>query len=362
MTVKDAKQGTFGSSATTRLLAFALTLLTAACEQAPPLSGSTGPDIQVTQAGFLDAFELVEVVKPEQTIDLPIVRISGIDWTDQGFAIADVSEGNAKLFSPDGELLAVMGRKGQGPGEFQGVRYPQIVANDLVVADGATSRISTFRASGDFVSEVALSAGYVSDFVRLDNGDMVIAGNGLGHPDANMAVYAPGGELVTYGLYTNNTLPRDVDPDFPWTNLRQTYLTVSADTAWAVSTISDTIWSVPIADTLAPTARRLVIPGYAPPVPPERRPRTPRDLNEWAKGFHGAAPPVASDRLIAIPYVQGVLNYGDPMILVLRNPEGEWQALTGAPPIIAANGDQLIGIHNPLEDQVELAVYRYREQ
>jgi len=169
------------------------------------------------------------------------------------------------------------------------------------------------------------------------------------------------GEQAGVGLFTDEVLPVGADKDFPWSNLRQTFFAVVRDTAWAVSTISDSLWSVPLArDTLVATGRRMVIPGRIPPVAPENRPRTPRELDSWAKGFHGAAPPVASDQLLAIPYVQGVLNYGDPSILVLRDEAGQWFALSGAPPIVAASRDQLIAINNPLEDPLQLAVYRLR--
>ncbi len=67
--------------------------------------------------------------------------------------------------------------------------------------------------------------------------------------------------------------------------------------------------------------------------------------------------PVASSELLAIPFVRGVLNYGDPTILVVRDGTGDWYALTDPPPVIAASSNRLLVIHNPLGDPVELAVY-----
>ena len=96
------------------------------------------------------------------------------------------------------------------------------------------------------------------------------------------------------------------------------------------------------------------------PGAPEKPLRSPSDLMAWSNTFHGAAPPVASSELLAIPFVRGVLNYGDPTILVVRERDGDWYALTEAPPVIAAFSDRLLAIHNPLEDPVELAVYKLR--
>lgn len=67
---------------------------------------------------------LERVITPEQSMESRIVRISGASWNGDRFAIADVAEANAKLFSVDGSLLAAVGRSGEGPGEFTAARYP----------------------------------------------------------------------------------------------------------------------------------------------------------------------------------------------------------------------------------------------
>ncbi len=156
----------------------------------------------------------------------------------------------------------------------------------------------------------------------------------------------------------DKALPADVDPSLPWGNMRQTYFAAANDTAWAVSTISDSIWVVPLnRDALEPESYRLAIPGYVAPAAPENPVRSLQDLTDWGKSFHTAVRPVASSELLAIPFVQGVLNYGDPTILVVRDQSGEWYALTDPPPLIAASSNRLLVIHNPLGDPVELAVY-----
>ena len=139
-------------------------------------------------------------------------------------------------------------------------------------------------------------------------------------------------------------------------------MAVLGDTAWVVSTISDSLWVVPLEGRpLEAEGYRLDIPGYIAPSPPQTQLRSVRDLSDWGKSFHGAAPPLASSQLLAIPFVRGVLNYGDPSILVMRDQGGEWHALSDAPPIIAAHEARLLAIHNPLEEAVQLAVYEARQ-
>ena len=181
---------------------------------------------------------------------------------------------------------------------------------------------------------------------------------GSGGSESALGVYSPGGTQLMQGLNTNDVLPADVDPDLPWGSFRQTYFAAANDTAWAVSTISDSIWVVPLnRDALEPESYRLAIPGYVAPAAPENPLGSVQDLMDWGKSFHGAARPAASSELLAIPFVQGVLNYGDPTILVVRDGSGDWYALSDPPPVIAASSNRLLAIHNPLGDPVELAVY-----
>ncbi|MCY3610573.1 MAG: hypothetical protein OXH51_03485 [Gemmatimonadetes bacterium] len=322
-----------------------------------------GTDSTITpvEMPFADKFQLEQVITPEQSMESPIVRISGVSWNGDRFAIADVSEANAKLFSIDGSLLATVGRSGEGPGEFTAARYPALADGRLFVADGALGRVSVWTESGELERDIQIGAGFISDFALLPDGRLVFTGIGFGTPGAAMGVFADDGTALAQGLFTTTVLPADADPEAPWANMRQTMFAVANDTAWAVSTISDSLWAIPLAaDTLRAESRRLAISGYVAPAAPAAPLRSLQDLSAWGSSFHGAAPPVASSELLVFPFVQGVLNNGDPTILVVRDGEGDWYALNDPPPVIAAFADRLLVIHNPLEDPVELAVYAKR--
>ena len=322
---------------------------------------TTNRTISPVEAPFDEMFQLVEVLTPEQTPESPIALISGASWDGARIAVADASEGNAKLFDGDGSLIATMGRSGEGPGEFRSARFPQLLDGRLYMADGQLGRVTVWTGGGELEREIDFRFGFVSDFAVLPDGRMVFAGLGVADSAAAMGVYADDGAPLRHGLYTIDVLPAGADPSLPWGNLRQNLFAVSNDTAWAVSTISDSIWAVPLnSDVLQPEAHRLAIPGYVPPAAPENPLRSIEDLMAWGKSFHGAARPVASSELLAVPFVQGVLNYGDPTILVLRDENGDWYALSDPPPVIAAHANQLLVIHNPLGDPVELAVYEAR--
>ena len=340
----------------TALLTLSLLAITACGDGTP-----NDPTISPVEASFDEMFRLVQVLTPEQTPESPIALISGTSWDGGRIAIADVSEGNAKLFESDGSLIATMGRSGEGPGEFGEAREPQLMGGRLYVADGARGRVSVWTGGGELEREIDVRLGFVSGFAALSDGRLVFSGMGFGDPESALGVFAEDGTPLMDGLDTNNVLPANVDPTLPWGSMRQTLFAVSNDTAWAVSTISDSIWAVPLdREVLEPESYRLAIPGYVAPAAPVDPIRSLRDLMAWGKSFHGVARPAASSELLAIPFVQGVLNYGDPAILVLRDGKGDWYALSDPPPVIAASANRLLVIHNPLGDPVELAVYEQR--
>lgn len=329
-------------------------LASATCNTGSPADRTIVP----TGMPFAEMFRLVEVLTPEQPPESPIAVISGTSWDGDRIAIADVLEANAKLFDSDGSLVAILGRRGEGPGEFMAARYPDLLNGRLLVADGQGGRVSVWTDAGELEREIEVGIGHVSGFAALPNGRLVFTGLGFGRVESALGVYSPDGTQLMQGLYTNDVLPADVSPDLPWGNMRQTLFAAANDTAWAVSTISDSIWVVPLnRDVVEPESYRLAIPGYVAPAAPENPIRSPQDLMNWGKSFHGAARPVASSGLLAIPFVRGVLNYGDPAILVVRDNSGAWYALSDPPPVIAASSNRLLVIHNPLGDPVELAVY-----
>ncbi len=335
------------------ILALGLT----ACETGSPADRTIVP----TGMPFAEMFRLVQVITPEQTPESPIAVISGTSWDGDHIAIADASEGNAKLFEGDGSLVATLGRRGEGPGEFRAARYPDLLDGRLLVADGQGGRVSVWTDAGELEREIEVGIGFVSGFASLPDGRLVFTGLGFGRSESALGVYFPDGTRLMQGLYTNDVLPADVSPDLPWGMMRQTLFAAANDTAWAVSTISDSIWVVPLnRDAVEPESYRLAIPGYVAPAAPENPIRSPQDLMDWGKSFHGAARPAASSELLAVPFVRGVLNYGDPAILVVRDGTGDWYALTDPPPVIAASSNRLLVIHNPLGDPVELAVYEQR--
>ena len=326
-------------------------------ESAPVADGGDPGSIQE----FLSAFPLVDSIELEQTPQRPIVRVSGLALSRDGrLALADASESNVKLFDRAGRLLATLGRNGSGPGEFQQPRFPRFGADGrLFVGDGQLNRITEFDSGGGFRRTIEL------------DGMTPLMGLALG-PRNEFYLTGPGrgGRLVhladTSGKTTGGFLQADQarpvqQPDSPlWRMLSQQWLAGAGTRLYIASTLSDSLWELDPA-TGESRSSRVLVPGYIQPRLPGAPPRGVREISAWQKSFHIAGTLLASRDLLIMPFVQGVLNYGDPMILMVRPAGGNWLALRGAPPPVLVTGDSILAILHPGEsERVLLGVFRRR--
>lgn len=72
--------------------------------------------------------------------------------------ISDRKESCIKVFDQRGKYIRTIGRKGQGPGEFQSVTRIQILPNnDLLIYDGNIRRLSLFTFNGIYKSSKSIS-------------------------------------------------------------------------------------------------------------------------------------------------------------------------------------------------------------
>lgn len=88
-------------------------------------------------------------IQREQTFgsteDEFIGRLSDVAIDNSGRVyIADSQEFNINVFNPDGQFLTTIGRRGQGPGEFQELSDLQIVDNRLFVFDRNRQMVQIF--------------------------------------------------------------------------------------------------------------------------------------------------------------------------------------------------------------------------
>jgi len=107
-----------------------------------------------------DVFGLEEelsIGEAEGREDYMFSLIVSIDVDDKGnIYVLDIKERHIKVFNSDGRLMRIIGRKGQGPGEFQLPYTVQITAqNDVVVWDVMVRKLHFFSLVGEYKKSIS---------------------------------------------------------------------------------------------------------------------------------------------------------------------------------------------------------------
>ena len=80
--------------------------------------------------------------------------------------VADTRAHDIKVFTDDGKLLEVIGRRGEGAGEFNAPTYLAFAFDKLYVTDTLNSRIQVLDVHGKMVTKFGQRGLYVGDLVR----------------------------------------------------------------------------------------------------------------------------------------------------------------------------------------------------
>src|SRR4030042_3296038 len=125
------------------------------------------------------------VLNEETRIDFEKEEYSGLGLKEPDFAEAD-SQGNVYVveqysvseffiykFSPTGAFIKKFGKKGQGPGELQGISG--LIVNKsghILISDRSAGKLLEFDADGNLVKETTVRY-VVQEVVPLENGNYI---------------------------------------------------------------------------------------------------------------------------------------------------------------------------------------------
>lgn len=297
-----------------------------------------------------------QIITPEQNDTTTVARISGLDFDDSGrFLIADVSEADVKVFAPNGSLIARLGRKGAGPGEFMSPRFARFVdGNSVVVADAELMRLTWWDVTTKSVTKTLTLSGIstMMGFELVNDTTALISMTSGQNENVLTFIDLQSGQPGTSFLPIGGIAPPELRGHL-WF-----HLTSRRDTAYVVATLSDSLWKVHL-PSLRVSSSGITPVGYIPPRAPERPFTGVAEMMAWGKQFHTAAPPVAVDAFVAVPFVQGVLNYGDPMLLSVLTHDA---AITvrGAPPVISSMDNLLVTLPDPMADTVSFQTLTWK--
>ncbi len=127
------------------------------------------------EAFYLEEELAIEESEGQEEYMLSLPRSIAVD--DEGdIYVLDLKESHIRVFDKNGVYQKTIGRRGQGPGEFQGPLGIQITANSEILVNNLTSsRLTYFSLQGEFLREEHMT-GMPRSLLKMDsNGDYICA-------------------------------------------------------------------------------------------------------------------------------------------------------------------------------------------
>ncbi len=92
----------------------------------------------------------------------------GFNTDNEGnFYVADFDNHRILKYDPEGRHILTIGRKGQGPGEFQSLSVPRFDKdNNLYISDSLNRRISFFDKDGNYLRQIRMQERYFNPFIN----------------------------------------------------------------------------------------------------------------------------------------------------------------------------------------------------
>jgi len=114
---------------------------------------------------------------------------------DGNFYVSDSDNNRILKYNPQGKYLLTIGRKGQGPGEFQSLSVPRFDKDDnLYVADSVNNRISFFDKNGKYLKQIQMQERYIDLYINSKG--FIVANKWIMSQEANVSK-----QIYIYGLF-----------------------------------------------------------------------------------------------------------------------------------------------------------------
>lgn len=310
---------------------------------------------------FADVFRRTDEIVLQQDADYPLVSLSSFDVSETGhLVVADAPNARIHLFAPDGELEASFGVRGDGPGEFQHpakVRFD--TAGRIHVVDLQRYAITRLSPRGEFISRIGLDGDFFVQGVELRDGGYVLSGiSGGAAAEVVRTVDSTGGVTGRY-LPVGRHIPSGAQETLLWTSIRYIGLAVAGDTAFATSSLLDTLWTVDLV-TGRTGSRPITMHGYKPPSAPGGPYPHKNEVLSWVRSQTLVAGIAGGQDLLIVPISTGLYHEQTHTPAALRDAEGRWYAISHMPMVLRARGETIWTLRWPEpEDPVIVDVYRY---
>jgi hypothetical protein len=331
------------------------------CEQSDDPPATAAPTRSpLPSAEFADLFRRTDSIVLEQPVDYPIVVVSGLDVSPDGtLAISDARDARIGVYSRAGKLLFSIGRRGEGPGEFEYPLAPRFdEAGRIHVMDRGHSRISIFSNRGDLLRDFAAPTDMSIHDMELTRAGYIIGGL-HGEGPVLMALDSMG--VVQWeALDLAAILPRGQPDSGRWNSIRRHRLTVAGDTVFAISALADSIWALDVGTPDVQISRSITVADYQPPKLPTDSLDGVEAITNW--GLQQMVPvTVEGDgRLLVVPFARGPYIGETLTSAAMRTPLGEWLTVNNTPRVLSAIQGRVYTVERPTLDMFVIGIYEWQ--
>lgn len=164
------------------------------------LSESEKSLLEIYKSGTVRFIPILTIDESSMPEDAFFENVNDIKCDSDGHIYAcDFKANNIKKFDSSGKYLKTIGKKGQGPGEFN-IPFKIAVTNDrLIVWDMRNIRLCALTLDGEFIKSVSISIGEgrPQEMKSRPNGDIVIELEKIYYSDFNrpqdclLEIYSP---------------------------------------------------------------------------------------------------------------------------------------------------------------------------
>ena len=107
----------------------------------------------------VDTVPLLDIGTIEGDLAYQLFRVRGaVRLNDGVIIVANAGTHQLRMYGGDGEHIRDVGRRGEGPGEFQSLNWLGLYHRDSLVAwDASSRRVSVFDRNGTFVRSMSLN-------------------------------------------------------------------------------------------------------------------------------------------------------------------------------------------------------------
>ena len=318
--------------------------------------------VELPPMTFNEAFVLVDSLELEQPPDLPIVGIASLDMSDEGeVLVTDSREARISLFSPSGKLQQAIGRRGEGPGEFQ---YPTHARfderGDIHVVDLQRRLISIFSRSGELQRDILLPSGLIpSNMEVVEQGQYWLTGQMPGVSENVLFKLDSLGSITAEYMPLANARPPGERNHEDWMSLRAMSITMTWSGPIMSFSLLDSVWAI---DEMSGETRSWAIrpAGYVAPTLPEQAIRGGPAMMAWVEASQRATGIWGNDMYLLVPFASGVYHWTQRSVASYRDPKGLWHTLLDTPVLLRSKGSMLIAFARPIGERAVINMFELR--